>query len=54
MVGVDQRLFGPSATAPPEKIQKSKPHRDSGSVQQPHPENKVTGIAKSDNTSPGA
>ena len=28
------------------KIQKSNPHRDFGSVQQSHPENKVTGIAK--------
>ena len=52
--GVDQRLFGPSATAPPEKSQKGNPHRDSGSVKQPNPENKVTGIAQSDNRSPGA
>ena len=29
-------------------------HRDSGSVQQCHPENKVTGMAKSNNTIPGA
>ena len=55
MGGVDQRLFGPSATAPPEKkSKKNKPHRDSGGVQQSHPENQVTDIAKSNNMSPGA
>ena len=45
MGGVDQRLFGPSTAAPPEKIQKSNPHTHLGSVQQPHAGNKVTGIA---------
>ena len=54
MGGVDQRLFGLGTAAPPEKIQISNPHRDSGSVQQSHPENKVTGTAKGDNISPGA
>ena len=52
--GVGQRLFGLSTTAPPEKIQMRNSYRDSGSVQQPHPENKVTGIAKSENISSGA
>ena len=41
MGGVDQRLFGPNAAAQPEKH-----HRDSGSVWQSHPKNKVTGRAK--------
>ena len=36
------------------KSQKSDPHRDPGSVQQLHPENQVTDIAKSNNMSPGA
>ena len=51
---MDQRLFGLSATAPPEKKSKKVLPIDSGSVQLPHPENKVTGRAKSDNISPGA
>ena len=53
---MDERLFGLSTTAlTRKKIQKSNPHRDSGSVQQLHPENKMTGIAKSDNNmSPSA
>ena len=46
MRGVDQRLFGLSAAAPPEKKTKSNPHRDSGSVSKFHPENKVTGRVK--------
>ena len=44
--GVDQRLFCPSAAASPEKNAKKYPHRDPGSVQQLHPENQVTDIAK--------
>ena len=36
------------------KIQRFNPHRDLRSVQQPHRENKVTGIVKSENTSPGS
>ena len=53
---MDQRLFGPSPTVPPEKkFQKEYPHRDPGSVQQLHPESQVTDIAtkQSNNTSPG-
>ena len=50
MGGVDQRLFDLSTAAPSEKIQESNPHGDSGSVWQPHPENKVTGIAKEKNS----
>ena len=51
---MDQRLFGPGATAPPEKSITVIPIENSRSVQQPQPENKVTGIAKSDNISPDA
>ena len=50
MEGVDQRLFGLSAAAPPEKKAESNPHRDSGSVWQSHPKNKVTGKAKQQST----
>ena len=46
MGGVDQRLFGPSAAALTTKKQESNPHRDSSSVWQAHPENKVTGRVK--------
>ena len=52
MGGVDQRLFGPSATAPPEKIQRGNPNKDSGNVQHPHQEKKMTGITESDNIKP--
>ena len=34
------------AQLPHQKKIKSNPYRNSGSVQQPHPENQVTGIAK--------
>ena len=43
---VDQRLFGLSAAAPPEKKQDSNSHRHSWNVWQSHPKNKVTDRAK--------
>ena len=42
--GVDQRLFDPCTTAPPEKIQNEYPQRDPRSMQQPHLENQVIDI----------
>ena len=46
MGGVDQRLFGQAQLSHQKKIQKEYPHRDPGSVQQPHPENQVTDMVK--------
>ena len=53
--GSGPKIIWPKHNCPTrKKSKKSNPHRYPGSVQQPHPENQVTDIAKSNNMSPGA
>ena len=46
---MDQRLFGLSAAAPPEKKNKRVAPIETESVWQPHPKDKVTDRAKQEN-----
>ena len=50
MGGGNQRLFGVSTATPLEQNQESNPHRDSGSVWQSHPKNKVISGVKQQST----